>query len=70
MIWAIAGIATLGICAVFSVVFAVALHFGVERPEVVGPAAGALAWLIMALLESRKERRTKGDRLKGRDALL
>jgi hypothetical protein len=59
MIWAIAGIATLGICAVFSVGFAGALHFGVERPEVVGPAAGAFAWLIMALLESGKERRMR-----------
>jgi len=59
MIWAIAGIATLGICAVFSVGFAVALHFGVERPEDVGLAAGALALLILALLESGKERRTK-----------
>jgi len=59
MIGAIAGIATLGICAVLGVCGAVALHFGVERPEVVGPAAGALALLILALLESGKERRTK-----------
>ncbi len=59
MIWAIAGIAILGICAVLSVGFAGALHFGVERPEDVGLAAGALALLILALLESRKERRTK-----------
>ena len=59
MIWAIAGIAILGICAVFSVGFAGALHFGGERPEVVGLAAGAFAWLIMALLESGKERKTR-----------
>ena len=59
MIWAIAGIATLGICAVFSVGFAGALHFGVERPEDVGLTAGALALLVLALLESGKERRTR-----------
>jgi len=59
MIWAIAGIATLGICAVFGVGFAGALHFGVERPEVVGPAVGTLALLILALLGSGKERRTR-----------
>ena len=54
MIWAIAGIATLGICAVFSVGFAVALHVGVERPEVVGPTAGALALLILVLQGRRR----------------
>jgi hypothetical protein len=59
MIGAIAVIATLGICAVFGVGAAVVLHFGVARPEVVGPAAGVLALLILALLESGKERRTR-----------
>lgn len=59
MIGAIAVIVTLGICAVLGGGVGVVLHFGVERPEVVGPAAGALAWLILALLESGKERRTR-----------
>ena len=58
MIWAIAVIVTLGICAVLGGGGGVVLHFGVERPEVVGPVAGALALLILALLESGKERRT------------
>jgi len=59
MIWAIAVIALLGICAVLGVGAGVVLHLGAARPEVVGPAVGALALLILALLGSGKERRTR-----------
>jgi hypothetical protein len=54
MIGAIAVIATLGICAVLGVGVGVVLHLGAARPEVVGPAAGALALLILALLGRRR----------------
>lgn len=59
MIWAIAVIATLGICTILGVGVGVVLHLGAARPEVVGPVAGALALFILALLGSGKERRTR-----------